>query len=125
MTPQSIHQFGGYRERGKTEEEANDIVNDAKVIEEAGAFAIVLEKIPANLAKKITKSLAIPTIGIGAGVHCDGQILVTPDMLGLNADFHPRYVRYYSDLAERIGNAVNSYINDVRNSTFPSEKESY
>ncbi len=125
LTPQSIHQFGGYRERGKTEEEANEIIDDAKVIEEAGAFAIVLEKIPAGLAKKVTESLTIPTIGIGAGVHCDGQILVTPDMLGLNTDFHPRYVRYYSDLAEQISSAVNSYINDVRNNTFPSEKESY
>lgn len=125
LTPQSIHQYGGYSERGKTDEEAEEIFNDAKIIEEAGAFAVVLEKIPTVLAKKITENLAIPTIGIGAGVHCDGQILVTPDMLGLNTDFHPRFVRYYSNLTEQISNAVKSYINDVKNGTFPSEKESY
>ena len=125
LTPQSINQFGSYRERGKKSEEAEEILNDAKAVEEAGAFAIVLEKIPATLAKKITEALTIPTIGIGAGVFCDGQILVTPDMLGLNTDFHPRFVRYYSNLADQVSSAVKSYINDVKNGSFPSEKESY
>lgn len=125
LMPQSIHSYGGYRERGSTDEEAKEIKNDAKVIEEVGAFALVLEKIPAKLAKKITASVTIPTIGIGAGVDCDGQILVTPDMLGLNTDFHPRFVRYYAKLAEEINKAVKSYIEDVKNNDFPSEKESY
>ncbi len=125
LTPQSIHQFGSYRERGRDKEEADEILNDAKVIEQAGAFAIVLEKIPASLAKKITASVNIPTIGIGAGVYCDGQILVTPDMLGLNIDFHPRFVRYYSNLADEINKAVKNYISDVKDAKFPSDEESY
>ncbi len=125
LTPQSIHQFGGYKERGKEKGEADEIFNDAKVIEEAGAFALVLEKIPAKLAKKITSSLQIPTIGIGAGIHCDGQILVTPDMLALNVDFNPRFVRRYANLANEISKAVKEYISDIRKGTFPSEEESY
>jgi len=125
LLPQSIHSYGGYSERGKTDEEAQEILKDAKIVEEAGAFAVVLEKIPAKLAKEVTTSISIPTIGIGAGVNCDGQILVTPDMLGLNTDFHPRFVRYYAKLAEEINKAVKSYINDVKNNNFPSEKESY
>ena len=125
LMPQSIHQYGGYSERGKTDEEAEEILRDAKIIEDAGAFALVLEKIPTDLAKKVTALLTIPTIGIGAGAQCDGQILVTPDMLGLNTDFHPRFVRYYSTLAEEISKAVKSYIEDVKNGSFPSEKESY
>lgn len=125
LTPQSIHQFGSYRERGRNKEEADEILNDAKIIEQSGAFAIVLEKIPDSLAKKITASINIPTIGIGAGVHCDGQILVTPDMLGLNVDFHPRFVRYYSNLAEEINKAVKNYISDVKDAKFPSDEESY
>jgi 3-methyl-2-oxobutanoate hydroxymethyltransferase len=125
LTPQSIHQFGSYRERGRTKEEADEILKDAKIIEEAGAFSIVLEKIPADLAEEITKSLNIPTIGIGAGVHCDGQILVTPDMLGLNTDFNPRFVRHYADLAGGITNAVKNYMDDVRQAKFPSKEESY
>ena len=125
LMPQSIHSYGGYSERGKTEEEANEILEDAKIIEEAGAFALVLEKIPAKLAKKVSASISIPTIGIGAGVNCDGQILVTPDMLGLNTDFHPRFVRYYASLATEINKAVKEYINDVKKGTFPSDKESY
>ncbi len=125
LTPQSIHQFGSYRERGRDKEEADEILNDAKVLEEAGAFAIVLEKIPAVLAKQVTENISIPTIGIGAGAYCDGQILVTPDMLGLNVDFHPRFVRYYANLAEEINKAVNKYINDVKGTKFPTEEESY
>jgi 3-methyl-2-oxobutanoate hydroxymethyltransferase len=125
LLPQSIHSYGGYSERGRTDEEAQEILKDAKIVEEAGAFAVVLEKIPAKLAKEVTASISIPTIGIGAGVNCDGQILVTPDMLGLNTDFHPRFVRYYAELAEEINKAVKSYINDVKSNSFPSEKESY
>jgi 3-methyl-2-oxobutanoate hydroxymethyltransferase len=125
LTPQSIYQFGSYRERGKDEKEAEEILQDAKAVEEAGAYAIVLEKIPAVLAKKITEHLKIPTIGIGAGVHCDGQVLVSPDMLGLNMDFHPRFVRRYANLAEIITDAVKKYTEDVKSSNFPSEEESY
>lgn len=125
LTPQSIHQFGSYRERGKVKEEADEILNDAKVLEQAGAYSIVLEKIPADLARRVTESVSIPTIGIGAGAHCDGQILVTPDMLGLNVDFHPRFVRYYASLADEINKAVKNYISDIRERTFPSEEESY
>lgn len=125
LTPQSIYQFGSYRERGKDEKEAEEILQDAKAVEEAGAYAIVLEKIPAVLAKKITEHLKIPTIGIGAGVHCDGQVLVSPDMLGLNMDFHPRFVRHYANMAEIITNAVKKYTEDVKSSNFPSEEESY
>ncbi|GAB6281385.1 MAG: 3-methyl-2-oxobutanoate hydroxymethyltransferase [Ignavibacterium sp.] len=125
LTPQSIHLFGSYRERGKSEDEAKELLEDAKILEEAGAFSIVLEKIPNQLAKQITESLSIPTIGIGAGVHCDGQILVISDMLGLNKDFHPRFVRYYANLADEIEKAVKNYIDDVRNQNFPSENESY
>jgi 3-methyl-2-oxobutanoate hydroxymethyltransferase len=125
LTPQSIHQFGSYRERGRDKAEAEEIIKDAKIIEEAGAFAIVLEKIPAKLAKKVSESLKIPTIGIGAGMHCDGQILVTPDMLGLNLDFHPRFIRHYSNLTEEITKAIKNYIQDVKDVKFPSEEESY
>lgn len=125
LTPQSIHQFGSYRERGTNKKEAEEILEDAKIIQEAGAFSLVLEKIPAELAKQVTESLSIPTIGIGAGVHCDGQILVTPDMLGLNVDFHPRFVRLYDNLSERMNTAVKNYIADIKNSKFPSDEESY
>jgi 3-methyl-2-oxobutanoate hydroxymethyltransferase len=125
LMPQSIHKYGGYQERGTTKKEADEILEDARVLEKAGAFAIVLEKIPASLAKKITHSLAIPTIGIGAGKYCDGQILVTPDMLALNVDFHPRFVRHYSNIAGEIERAVNSYIKDVKRGDFPSRDESY
>jgi len=125
LTPQSIHQFGTYQTRGKTEEEATHILRDAKMLEEAGAFAIVLEKIPAELAKRVTESLAIATIGIGAGPHCDGQVLVMHDMLGLTEEFSPRFVRKYADFANEVRSATGKYINDVRNSDFPSQEESY
>ncbi len=125
LTPQSIYLFGSYRERGRDEDEAEEILRDAAAVEQAGAFAIVLEKIPASLAKRITESVAIPTIGIGAGIYCDGQILVTPDMLGLNIDFHPRFVRHYAKLADEITGAVKDYIEDVKQKKFPSEEESY
>lgn len=125
LTPQSIHQFGSYKARGKDSEEANQILNDAKALEEAGAFAIVLEKIPHMLAKQITEALTIPTIGIGAGAYCDGQILVTADMLGLNTDFHPRFVRQYSDIAVQMTSGIKAYIEDVKAQKFPTEEESY
>jgi 3-methyl-2-oxobutanoate hydroxymethyltransferase len=125
LTPQSIHQFGSYRERGRDKAEAEEIFKDAKIIEEAGAYAIVLEKIPAQLAKKISTELKIPTIGIGAGNWCDGQVLVTPDMLGLNLDFHPRFIRHYANLTNEITGAVKNYIKDVKEQKFPTEEESY
>ncbi len=125
LQPQSIHQYGGYKPRGTTPEEAGKIFSDAQALEEAGAFAIVLEKIPAELARTITDALRVPTIGIGAGPHCDGQILVSPDMLGLTQDFHPRFVRRYGLFAELAGEAARNYRNDVRNGGFPNESESY
>lgn len=125
LTPQSINQFGSYRTRGKNQDEAQKILEDAKKLEEAGAFSIVLEKIPYQLAETITKSLTIPTIGIGAGPHCDGQILVYADMLGLSIDFQPRFVRLYANLNKVIKEAVQEYGNDVRNNNFPTIDESY
>ncbi|MCX6149215.1 MAG: 3-methyl-2-oxobutanoate hydroxymethyltransferase [Ignavibacteriales bacterium] len=125
LTPQSIHQFGSYKARGTDTQEAEILLKDAKILEEAGAFSIVLEKIPADLAKRITEHISIPTIGIGAGIYCDGQILVTPDMLGLNVDFHPRFVRHYAELANNIVEAVKNYVKDIKEKQFPSEKESY
>ena len=125
LQPQSIHQYGGYRPRGTTPEEAEKILSDAKALEEAGAFGIVLEKIPAELARRVTDALTIPTIGIGAGPHCDGQILVSPDMLGLTQDFHPRFVRRYESFAERATEAARRYREDVRSGDFPNESESY
>jgi 3-methyl-2-oxobutanoate hydroxymethyltransferase len=125
LTPQSINQFGSYRARGQNAEEADEMMRDAKELEEAGAFAVVLEKIPMQLAQKITESLTIPTIGIGAGPHCDGQILVYSDMLGLTIDFSPRFVRRYDSLHERIDDSVSRYIQDIQNGNFPDESESY
>jgi 3-methyl-2-oxobutanoate hydroxymethyltransferase len=125
LTPQSIHQFGGYQPRGATAEEAKQIIKDAKILEEAGVFAIVLEKIPAALAARVTKSVNVPTIGIGAGAHCDGQVLVVSDMLGLYEEFRPRFVRRYANLAESIRASVRSYVSDVKHLKFPSKEESY
>jgi len=125
LMPQSIHQYGSYKERGLSEEEATEIINDAKAVEQAGAFSIVLEKVPSSLAKQISEMLTIPTIGIGAGHFCDGQILVTPDMLGLNKEFKPRFIRHYANLADTIVDATATYIKDVKATDFPSEKESY
>jgi len=125
LQPQSIHQYGGYRPRGTTQEEADKILSDALALEEAGVFGLVLEKIPASLAKCVTERLHIPTIGIGAGPHCDGQILVYADMLGLTIDFHPRFVRRYESFAERAVAAATRYAEDVRNDDFPNENESY
>ena len=125
LTPQSINQFGSYRARGQNAEEAEEMLRDAKELEVAGAFAVVLEKIPMQLAQKITESLAIPTIGIGAGPHCDGQILVYSDMLGLTIDFSPRFVRRYDSLHERVDDSVHRYIQDIQSGNFPDESESY
>lgn len=125
LTPQSIHKFGSYRARGTDPQEAESIFRDAVNLEQAGVFAIVLEKIPASLAKRITETLKIPTIGIGAGPFCDGQILVYTDMLGLTIDFSPRFVRRYAHLYETILSAFKQYAEDVREQRFPNESESY
>jgi len=125
LTPQSIYKFGTYNVRAKEEDEANKLRKDAKLLEEVGCFAVVLEKIPATLAKEVSESLEIPTIGIGAGPHCDGQVLVMHDMLGINTEFKPRFLRQYLDLHAQITGAVQQYINDVRTNQFPNESESY
>lgn len=125
LTPQSINQFGSYRVRGTSEEEQQQILDDAHALAQAGAFAIVLEKIPLSLAQKVSQAIDVPTIGIGAGNHCDGQILVYTDMLGMTIDFSPRFVRKYDNLHERMHNAVTQYCNDVRDIAFPTTEESY
>ncbi len=125
LTPQSIYKFGTYAVRAKEEAEAEKLKADAKLLEETGCFALVLEKIPAALAKEVSESLSIPTIGIGAGPHCDGQVLVMHDMLGINVEFKPRFLRRYLELHEQINTAVTQYIQDVKDGDFPSEKESY
>jgi 3-methyl-2-oxobutanoate hydroxymethyltransferase len=125
LTPQSIHAFGGYRLRGREKAEALELKRDAKRLEQAGVFAIVLEKIPAGLAKTITRSLSIPTIGIGAGPDCDGQILVTHDMLGLFEQFTPKFVRRYAGLADTIRKAAAGFRTDVKKGQYPSKEESY
>lgn len=125
LTPQSINKFGSYAVRAKEDAEAAKLLEDAKLLEELGCFAIVLEKIPAQLAEKVAKELTIPVIGIGAGGGVDGQVLVMHDMLGINQGFSPRFLRRYADLATTITDAVGSYITDVKSSDFPNEKESY
>lgn len=125
LTPQSIYKFGTYRVRAREEEEADQVRHDAKLLEEAGCFGIVLEKIPASLATEVTDSISVPTIGIGAGAGCSGQVLVTHDMLGLTKDFNPRFVRRYADLADIANDAVEAYIADVRKGAFPTTDESY
>ena len=125
LTPQSIYKFGTYTVRAKEEEEANKLKRDALLLQEAGCFAIVLEKIPASLAKEVSESLSIPTIGIGAGGACDGQVLVMHDLLGINTEFKPRFLRQYLNLNEQITSAVQHYISDVRSKDFPNENEQY
>ena len=125
LTPQSIYKFGTYTVRAKEDEEAEKLISDAKILEEAGCFAIVLEKIPAHLAKQVSESISIPTIGIGAGSECDGQVLVLHDMLGITTDFSPRFLRRYLDLENQITNAVQQYCSDVRSKDFPNDEESY
>jgi 3-methyl-2-oxobutanoate hydroxymethyltransferase len=125
LTPQSIYKFGTYTVRAKEEDEANKLRNDAKLLEEAGCFGIVLEKIPAALAKEVSESLSIPTIGIGAGRYCDGQVLVMHDMLGINTEFKPRFLRQYLNIHEQATKAVQQYIKDVKSKDFPNEQEQY
>jgi 3-methyl-2-oxobutanoate hydroxymethyltransferase len=125
LTPQSSNKFGGYLVMGKTERQREYLLQSARALQDAGCFAIVLEAIVPDVARQITESLKIPTIGIGAGVHCDGQVLVTSDMLGLFEEFRPKFVRTYADLAATIREAVGEYIDDVRNGKFPGEEESY
>ena len=125
LTPQSIHQFGGFGLRAKEEAEAQKLKEDAKLLEQLGCFAIVLEKIPATLAEEVAKSVHIPIIGIGAGSAVDGQVLVMQDMLGMSNEFQPRFLRKYANLQEVITNAVSHYIEDVKSVDFPNEKEQY
>lgn len=125
LTPQSIYQFGSYAVRAQENEEAGLLKKEVNLLVEAGCFAIVLEKIPASLAKEITQQSPVPIIGIGAGVDCDGQVLVVHDMLGINNDFNPRFVRKYAQLEDLMTEAVKSYISDVKNNSFPNETESY
>ncbi len=125
LTPQSINKFGSYVVRATEEAEAQKLKEDALLLQEAGVFALVLEKIPAKLAKEVTDSLHIPTIGIGAGKHCTGQVLVMHDMLGINKEFKPRFLRQYLNLYDQIDGAVKQYITDVRGNSFPSDEEQY
>ena len=125
LTPQSIYKFGTYTVRAKEDAEAEKLKRDAKLLEEAGCFAIVLEKIPAQLAKEVSASLQIPTIGIGAGRYCDGQVLVMHDLLGINTAFKPRFLRQYLRLHEQITGAVKQYIKDVKERDFPNDQEQY
>ncbi len=125
LTPQSIYKFGTYNVRAKEELEANVLRNDAKLLQEAGCFGIVLEKIPATLAQEVTENLQIPTIGIGAGMHTDGQVLVMHDMLGINTEFKPRFLRTYLNMAEQITGAIKQYIVDVKSNDFPNASEQY
>jgi 3-methyl-2-oxobutanoate hydroxymethyltransferase len=125
LMPQSINKYGTYAVRAKEEEEANKLIEDAKLLEEAGCFAIVLEKIPAELATRVAQSVQIPIIGIGAGSGVDGQVLVMQDMLGITKGFSPRFLRRYADLNTVITEAVQNYISDVKSQDFPSEKEQY
>ena len=125
LTPQSIYKFGTYTVRAKEDEEAAKLIADAKLLEESGCFAIVFEKIPAHLAKQVSEAISIPTIGIGAGQDCDGQVLVLHDMLGITTDFSPRFLRRYLDLENQITGAVQQYCDDVRSGDFPNQEESY
>ena len=125
LTPQSIHKFGTYSVRAKEEAEAEKLIRDAHLLEEAGCFAVVLEKIPATLAERVSKELKMPTIGIRAGSGVDGQVLVVHDMLGITNDFSPRFLRRYADLNTVMSNAISNYVSDVKSQDFPNEKEQY
>lgn len=125
LTPQAIYKFGTYTVRAKEKEEAETLAKDALLLQQSGCFGLVLEKIPRQLAAEVTKSLTIPTIGIGAGGACDGQVLVTHDMLGINKDFSPRFLRRYANLYEVMKNAFQNYIADVKSNDFPNENEAY
>ena len=125
LTPQSVNQFGGYGLRAKEDKEAEKLIHDAKLLDEAGCFSIVLEKIPSALAEKVTKAVSCPVIGIGAGNKCDGQVLVLHDMLGINQGFKPKFLRHFASLGDEIKTAVDTYIEAVKDSSFPSAEESY
>ena len=125
LTPQSIYKFGTYTVRAKEEEEANELIKNAKMLERVGCFAVVLEKIPAKLAKKVAEQLSIPIIGIGAGSGVDGQVLVLHDMLGMTHEFNPRFLRRYLNLFEEMTSAITQYVDDVKSVDFPNEKEQY
>jgi len=125
LTPQSVNEFGGFQTQATDTKTAEALMEDALALEEAGVFSLVLEKIPAALAKEITEKISVPTIGIGAGSHCDGQVLVIYDMLGMFDKFRPKFVRRYAELGETIRDAVAKYISDVQSGSFPSENESY
>ncbi|MEO6287299.1 MAG: 3-methyl-2-oxobutanoate hydroxymethyltransferase [Dyadobacter sp.] len=125
LTPQSIYKFGTYTVRAKQEDEAQKLLEDAKMLEEVGCFSMVLEKIPSTLTKQVSESVSIPTVGIGAGPHADGQILVLHDLLGINKAFKPRFLRRYADLNGVMTDAISNYIKDVKGKSFPNEKESY
>ncbi|MBN1142171.1 MAG: 3-methyl-2-oxobutanoate hydroxymethyltransferase, partial [Deltaproteobacteria bacterium] len=125
LTPQSVHRMGGYRVQGRKEEEALRLLEDARAVEEAGAFSIVLEGVPAALAARITAELRIPTIGIGAGIHCSGQVLVTHDMIGLCDKFSPKFVKKYLDLSKLLEEALGAYREDVKSGKFPAEEHSF
>ena len=125
LTPQSVHQFGGYRVQGKARREAVRLLEDARALEEAGAYSLVLELVPAPLARIITQKLSIPTIGIGAGPHCDGQVQVIHDILGLYDDFVPKHTRQYLKLADMVADAFERYAQEVRDGVFPTSKESF
>jgi len=125
LTPQSVYKLGGYGVRGRGEKQALKILEDAKGLEEAGVFSIVLEKVPASLAKKVTEQVSIPTIGIGAGVDCDGQVLVTHDMLGLFEKFKPKFSKRYSEIGKEMKKCYRKYIEEVKNKEFPAEEHSY
>lgn len=125
LTPQSIHKFGSYAVRAKEDAEAQKLIEDAKLLQELGCFAIVIEKVPSELAAKVAQELSIPIIGIGAGSGCDGQVLVIHDMLGINQEFSPRFLRRYHNLFAEMKGAVTNYIEDVKSGDFPNERESY
>tara|TARA_B100001029_G_scaffold158997_1_gene146037 strand:+ start:9007 stop:9771 length:765 start_codon:yes stop_codon:yes gene_type:complete len=125
LTPQSIYKFGTYTVRAKQEEEAEQLIADAKMLEKVGCFSIVLEKVPAKLAEKISKKISIPVLGIGAGRNVDGQVLVIHDMLGMSKEFNPRFLRRYSDLNQIISDAVSKYSRDVKSEDFPNKEEQY
>ncbi len=125
LTPQSIHKFGTYNVRAKEQAEAEKLLHDAHLLEQAGCFAIVLEKIPADLASRVAAEVSIPVIGIGAGGGVDGQVLVVHDLLGITQDFSPRFLRRYADLHSVISTAVSSYVGDVKSGSFPNKQEQY
>lgn len=125
LTPQSVNQLGGYRVQGRSDDEAARLMEDARALEEAGAYAIVIESVPASLARAITERAGVPTIGIGAGLHCDGQVQVLHDLLGLYTDFVPKHARRYAELGRLAGEAVSAYVEDVQSGAFPTDAESF